>query len=639
MPAGRLQIPRLKFTQVALHAVEMVSGSKDGTESNGILNHARAENGFSATKNGEHFGSRRSHFEDLPIELLCKIYRHLSYKSLSSLYQVCKHLNHSVNQYGWTIWVTKRPKLLSILNSSTKEDTPYTKQDVSRIIKINQSWRLKSIRCKQVHFHTLPYPVGLSKNNRKPLTYQMQLKYNTAIPILAMTARGLFMAFKSFICIWQDATLASSDGVTKSPPSIVHLFERKDAGDDAWLDISCFQIIEPSTEGKHLLAVIGRVNGDLEIWSLNLDQCDAKLIYTMSSSEDTSRSSSHQTVQSMSFLSHCNLLAVAWKSGQVALFDLSHIVSSDLDVVIKEESSPLPLQSVRSWDVNSRPWSIHLGMYSTSPFNPWLAVGCQGVDFLFLYPEPLQQQGQEGSSAPDCHSLRTSYSETPPHLSTYALASSRLPHLLDKKLFPTNHLYAGCYDGMVRVWDVEQVAKQSRSSKDIEDPSSSSPPIGVPLTERYVDRYDPSPVYSIALGVGLNSQCIAAGTARFGIVKVFRIGQDSQRDRGKRSLLHHDTNSSESDDEELDAEIKREEDLDPDEGCSFYPPAPRGDFPTYSIVGEHGRLFHVGQGRIFEMDSRAHASVDGEQSVGWYYHGQMELRRTGDRGSVRMVTQ
>lgn len=572
-----------------------------------------------------------SALETLPPELLSQIFSHLSFSTLCSVELTSRSLRSSLGKYGWKVWLdhSEEARVSRILEDWRLRKS-VTKRDVSLLLKINLSWRHKSIAARQIEFVNLPSPVGAKqqqqngKNKNKNMSYQMKLRHNLAIPLLQLHSSGLYLAIRSNICFWPSKYLLSSDGLNHSPPIVYQLLTADQSQESmtAWQDVSALQVVSDR------LLILGRADGQMQVWRLQdtdgkQQTRHSKLVAKLTLSDDFSPQG---TLQCLSYLPNCALVAAAWKNGGVGVFDLQGITQD-----VQEDDLPTALTPLQHWTLDSRPWSIHLGVHSPShtdgPDSPWLAVGCQGVDFLFLYRHILR-------TPPTPISLRVSFPEstsTPPHLSTYALASSRRDANLDTSILPPNHLYAGCYDGMVRVWNVEGTLLPHLDATENPTSTSASPThLSLPLPNRYIDRYDPSPIYSITLGVGPHSHSIAIGSARHGVVKLFRIDADSQH-------------------------VKRIEES-PNEGASFYPPPPPGDFPTYSIAGEHGRLFCVGQGRVWELDARPRPRpkmtlADGtegsqkaskqqqyqqkdqrEHHVGWYFHGQMELRVSGDRG-------
>lgn len=265
-----------------------------------------------------------------------------------------------------------------------------------------------------------------------------------------------------------------------------------------------------------------------------------------------------------------------------------------------------------------------------------------------------------------------SSSLNPQVLSAYAVTSSNSS---DNPTFPPHFLFAGCYDGLVRIWDLRQLDDRlTGDAGDAAATGSQREPVSILLPEqRYTDRYDPSPVYSIVLGVGSKSDGFAIGTARHGIVKLFEMGKDAQGSAQSQTAIAWDQGQGR---EENGRAVPRPR---PREGSTMYPPAPSADFPTYSVVGEHGRLFGAGAGRLWEFDARvplgSTASQNGTRedkqqdftadeatfaerqqqyqtkgrwevegfgdppvgedaetastTVGWYYHGEMELKRSG----------
>lgn len=562
--------------------------------SNGLANLSLHSNGRNTNgrqgNSGSSSSSIPSTLERLPPELLEEIYALLSFETLCAIELVSRFLRNTVRQVGWRSWFehNEEANVLTVLADGQERRT---RRQASSLRKVSKVWLNRAFQARLVQFHELP---GGKANHTG------RLDANTSIPMLELHRDGLYLAIRSNVYMWPSRTLLGPHGIaSKARPSSFQLNANARRSMTAWDDISAMQVINPR------VIVIGRADGSLEVWLLRKDESDRPPFLT--GLERGSQPSGE--VQALSYLGQRALLAACWKDGTIALFHMGKIIEMTSTTKDSQLQPTCPtLSPFRSWTVDSRPWSIHLGLHSRpaseTQLSPWLAVGCQGVDFLFLYRHILDQTGEVESI-----SLRVSpgRSGRPPRLSTYALASSRGEASLDLQVFPPNHLYAGCFDGMTRVWDVE--ASPIRTD---EDTDIAIPPRILPLQQRYIDRYDPSAIYSIVLGVGPNSHSIAIGTARHGLVKFFNVLKDSQ---------HH----------------KRQLD-NPNEGFALYPPGVPRQIPSYAIVGEHSRIWAVGQGKVWEFDARPKArgkrGGDYSQSVAWYHHGEMTFRTTGDCGWI-----
>lgn len=263
-----------------------------------------------------------------------------------------------------------------------------------------------------------------------------------------------------------------------------------------------------------------------------------------------------------------------------------------------------------SWRLeNSVPWTCHLGQLPNQP--PYLAVGCQGDQPLLIYKD-ICAKDTSIAPVPDQHYLDRS------HVAVYDLASVSYRDPLQLPAFPPRYLYAGCFDGTLHAIDL----------------------FSQKVVQAHRDVYDDSPIYSILLGAGARSTSIAVGTARHGLVKVYE-GDENARTSDASSANRN--------------------------GWSVFPPPPSTSSPTYSVVGEHSRLFCAGADRLWVFDGRHNAlspgskaesksgdhpasgpkgqssgdhhtsgpkaeSLPGNQhpSTSWYRHTEMIIRRTDE---------
>ncbi|CAO1629122.1 unnamed protein product [Jaminaea pallidilutea] len=262
-----------------------------------------------------------------------------------------------------------------------------------------------------------------------------------------------------------------------------------------------------------------------------------------------------------------------------------------------------------SWRLeNSVPWTCHLGQLPDQP--PYLAIGCQGDQPLLIYKD-ICAKDTSIAPVPDQHYLDRS------HVAVYDLASVSHRDALQLPAFPPRYLYAGCFDGTLHAIDL----------------------VSQKVVQTHRDVYDDSPIYSILLGAGARSTSIAVGTARHGLVKVYE-GDETARTSDASSANRN--------------------------GWSVFPPPPSTSSPTYSVVGEHSRLFCAGADRLWVFDGRHNAlspapkeSTSGDQhaqepkgqssgdhhasglkaeslsgnqhpSTSWYRHTEMIIRRTDE---------
>ncbi|PWN20457.1 hypothetical protein BCV69DRAFT_313039 [Microstroma glucosiphilum] len=635
----------------------------------------------------------------LPPELLTQTLLHLCLSDLTSLSLVSKPLHTAVDLHGWSAWLAHSPaaRRKQILKGDVRVDAN-GREAAKALLGIDRAWQRKTFLARQIHFVDLPAPLGLTGVNgqnhgaenksgwgnssrgrgRPHMSYQALSRQNQAMPILRLCTRGLIMALKSSLCFWPTRLLQSKKGIKEDQPKVVTLLgDHTKESPTAWEDISAMELID---DGHWIL--IGRVDGKLELWQWEVLTSPKGLTPRLLASYQP-ESASASSVQAISYLTSHDLIAIAWKGGEVVVFELikSSLCREDFtssDHPEEEVDGTGPSRDVgdgfrllSSWSIDARPWSLHLGVTQEGS-SPWLVLGCQGIEFLRIYTASYLLALCGARSEPPYTSLRMSSSRNPQVMSVYAIASSNCS---DNPSFPPHLLFAGCYDGLVRLWDLRQLEKQSNgtSARAAANSSRTSPASILLPVQRYTDRYDPSPVYSIVLGVGSKSRSFAIGTARHGIVKLFQMDTDAQGGAQNQTAIAWDQGQGR---EENGLAIRRPA---PREGSSMYPPSPPADFPTYSVVGEHGRLLGAGAGRLWEFDARVSlgdtTSRDGKRdvekhdhtaseatfckrqeqyltkgrwevdgfgdpaveedvetastTVGWYYHGEMELKRSG----------
>ncbi|CAO1617522.1 unnamed protein product [Parajaminaea phylloscopi] len=455
-------------------------------------------------------------------------------------------------------------------------------------------------------FSELPSPIG--SDGQRQAGHLRSRPQQQAFALLSLTSRGLLLSVRSALLLWDSAALQQRAGLHSRKPHIYRLFPRGDAGagrrgePSAWEDITALETLDDAhtaEPGPSTLVVVGRLNGRLELWTLDRRHSGrARLLNSFDA--QAGRLSS---VQKVSILPRRGLLAAVWKHGVVAVFRLSRDDPLDTE---RSSGHRRTMDLLRIWQrPKSLPWSVHMGEDLASDQTVWVAVGCHGENPLLLYRNVLDGTVEEGAQRdlttstdledePSCETYLDRK-----QLAVYALSSLRLP--LEHRGYGdagigVEELFIGCYDGTVRVLNLA-----SRR-----------------ITAVYKDAYDDSPVYSLVVGIGPKSRSVAVGTARHGVVKMYEHPTDSQR------VDHGEPSGSK-------------------EGWSIFPPHPPATCPTYSVAGEHGRIFCAGMDRVWEFDARRRITAatrdeaetrtqtrDRSQAVAWYQHREMILTKTDE---------
>lgn len=543
----------------------------------------------------------------LPTELLSQIFQHLDLSTLATLCLVSRSVRRSVDSIGWATWLknpeAQRHRVLSEgIPSELERKRPRHKERLKQLLQIDDAWSRRTFGARQIFFDSLPYPIGDHGRRHQ----DARGRSRQAFALVCLSKQGLGLAVRSCLAFWTSPALREHAGIRSRKPQVFQLFhDVKQRGQpSAWEDITAIEAVSEIGQGGLLLAV-GRLNGRLELWKLPSrrdKQRRATLLDSMPG--PNGRLSS---VQRLSHLASHKLLAAVWKDGTISLLKIANFGERGQDSKLPEER---PWTLWRRWRrANAVPWTIHLGFSGTGPDQFWLAVGCHGDRPVLLYRK-WSSHGTTGASdglvegpvleyEPLCEEFLDRK-----QLAVYAMDSLRpLPATsFPKGLTSPQELFIGCYDGSVRVLDLRD---------------------GL-IKAVYRDVYDDSPVYSLALGIGKSSTSIAVGTARHGVVKIYEHPKDRQADVAGEPMAHRSSSHH--------GGVAREE------GWSIFPPIPTASCPTYSIAGEHGRLFCAGVDRIWEFDARINMSsrkgesVNDEtlQSVAWYQHREMDLHKTDE---------
>lgn len=307
-----------------------------------------------------------------------------------------------------------------------------------------------------------------------------------------------------------------------------------------------------------------------------------------------------------------------------------------------ETSSILNFKLLSTWNVLDpqqatkvgRVWSLLLG---GSDSHRWLSVGITGTKPILIYPiDSITSRPLEP------YYLSSNGRQT----SVYALSSMTI----ENSVIPNYLLFAGCYDGGVRVYDTRKILKDLEklsstelkvennenhksdleesiltsgvlTSLTLEEISNEKNSQTSRLKEKSMesrtlepikilkDKFDDSPIYNLQLGGGGN-KFIMAGTARNGLVRFFEWGEV---ENGFSIFAAHPSTTSS---------------------------------PTYALVTDYDRVFGCTDTKFWELDFRP-VGLPGEDkgeregdrlksealvgSRAYYNHGDMVLENTRGR--------
>lgn len=485
------------------------------------------------------------------LDVLICIASNLDTTSLSRLSQTCRSLYNFTEEHGWkSLWLSSAgassmgdAAILSSNDASSPAVLSSAGSKYKQCFRVDKAWATKTFHCQQARLPFVATPSG------KVEKHQPQ-------PLLLLTPTALLLFTGSEMRVWSSSTLRKGAAVQLEEAQIFYLTNpagldsKRRPGTPAlalWDICACTQI---DVLGEYI--AIGRLNGMVEIirfkstkWHPRQKQrVQVNLVWLW---RDLTTSTS---IQAMHGCPSSGLLAIAGKNGSMALFKcvLQKGVKASFDLLIQ-------------WKVDSRPWSVWVHE------SQWLAIGVSDVEPVLLYPL------QEGSSR-----LGTAI-----HLGTSSARATSVYALQTKMVAGRCTLLAGCYDGVLREYNITEALL--------------FPPRTSILPQRQLrDRFDPSAIYSLCLGVGQRGEDVAAGTARYGVCKVFR------------------STGVESDSWSMFA---------------AYP----SQSPTYSIVGQHDRLFGVTDALFWQIDLRpgvAPAPSDGQDNhtLALYKHGDMVLEKS-----------
>lgn len=404
--------------------------------------------------------------EDLGVDILRLIVRHLDVASLARLERTSKSFQCFAHTQGWHVLAGHGQRKYIVGDPGTSKD----------FVSIDCAWATRTFRRSQ---GVLPPPPSMGGRGQEGVV--------APLSTLLLTVHGLFLVLRSEMRFWSSEQLAAHQPlrtgqlINLANPAGLDVHWKDDVASSAdglpatsalWDITSCTQLDESGC-----LLALGRANGLIEVISVHKTRPSAhvsvNLVWVFS------RMLGKASVQAMHACAHGHLLVAVYKEGHVMCFSTERMVSKRAHGVL-----------VSSWTLGCRLWSVHLGggddMHKQAQ---WLAVGTS-TDNIVVYR--VENQLPTASVRLDCHGS-----------AVYALESARL----DGRSTSGNvHiLFAGCFDGILRQFDVRRALQEGHKE----------------ALRIFRDRFDTSAIYCLAYGVGAGGNHIAAGTARHGMVKVF----------------------------------------------------------------------------------------------------------------------
>lgn len=586
----------------------------------------------------------KRNFCDLDIDVLRCIAAHLDVSALARLEQTCRSLGAFVMRHGWPIAAAQL-----ILDSTgdtswsngqggsatcvLKSQRPYVLDEATdtyakHMLQVDWAWRNRRFHPSQAPLPPPPSgPPGSGSRKSSRFRHQRHQQLHngatshhdegsTVAPfsMLLLIPHGLVLILRSELQYWsskqlhepgnsispstaQFVNLANPAGLDRQHNSFGTSIRRQEKparglpASSAMWDISACALLD--AEGRYL--ALGRVNGMIEIVSMrkvtpgdqagpqeHRDQLCVELVWL--SQELVGKAS----IQTMHACRSSGLLAILSKQGDVWLLAThpSRKVGRNCQVL-------------QHWSVGGgRPWSVTFGGDATTA---WLAIGSRKG--LVVYK--LDEDRIVGSVALDSgRSAVYALHTAPDRITTKCTAESGASR---------HTLFAGCYDGVLRQYDLSSFLLAETGSE-TDDACKLAP------VRELRDRFDPSAIYCLCGGIGPRGQSVAAGTARHGAVKIFDPAawpeQQSSRSSERTVETAQNGNLTVVSDPKVaqrrlaaaavgdGADAKRERECERDaEGWTIFAAHPSRS-PTYSLVGQHDRLFGVTDSKIWQIDLR-----------------------------------
>ncbi|SPO24207.1 uncharacterized protein UTRI_03475 [Ustilago trichophora] len=505
---------------------------------------------------------------------LCQNLSQDGLSTLSALSLTSKYALKLVDEYGWKYLLQAQYKLVSI-QSLDAYYSEYVQTEragggmggesvrskwwfACRYACLLQSCWDAAVLCSGTM--EIPAPLKAKKNVGRGRRFGGDF----AIPTLVVGTRWLIVGVRSELFLYpsrpteraklggQCVARIKLDSRSATELGLAMGREKEKTPDDPWQDITALKAINEETSK----VVVGFADGGVQVLSINLvkvgkvDKVQVEVLHHLPSSRrsevaDVSIRTTPQQQHLIASLSKRGLLQIHTVPYSTALqthswsidTDGIAIPSSQLPTSANSSSgtnTPPPRPAFRSAAFNNAPlvhpdessvagggaatraWSVLLGP-------TWVAVGMTGEHAVYLYPFTRSESGME---------LKEPYyvANTGQHTSVYAMATasagSNIPEFL---------LFAGFYDGVVRVYDTRQLHTEP-DAMDMQDLNEALSPL---LNGNYQRRrrrvrkeldpiaifredYDTDAIYSLTFA-GPQSNLLIVGGARHSKVRIFDV--------------------------------------------------------------------------------------------------------------------
>ncbi|PWN33710.1 uncharacterized protein FA14DRAFT_156394 [Meira miltonrushii] len=506
----------------------------------------------------------RNHLAQLNADVFATILSFLDIGSMARLEQTCTYVRNFIQQFGWTRLLNSDLRALSEVQARKGRAIP-----AKEVLRINLAWKSRTFLVSQCDLDNTSH--GKINEGGK-----MTESSSTSVPFcqLHLLPHGLILLMGSEMRYWPNTELEKRQPITMENCTLFKL-ENPANLDKRWITqhqrsksrkarnqgviaaSAVWDICASAVLNKQgTLIALARVNGLIEIVQMEARKGGMPARVHLAWFWPDHLNSS-VTIQTLASCPDSGLLAVCGKQGEVWLLSIRKRQPLRQH---KVAHGTLDIRGLSHWKVNERIWSACFAKTKTShKCPPWIAIGTGGREGVLIYslktkiPECIATLHCNGRSI---YSIKTDSMKCNEGISDI--------------------LYAGCFDGKLRTFDVTKAIHTNESNA---------------VSVMY-DKYDPSAMYCLLTGIGQDGMQIAAGTARHGVVKMFDVREAFK--------CTEDTAKPPDQNNSLDTlDIERQ-------GWSLFAAHPSRS-PTYSLAGDFDRIFGVTDQKLWQVDLRNRA--------------------------------
>lgn len=515
---------------------------------------------------------KKDQLANLNADVFATILSFLDTKSMARLEQTCIYVRNFIQQFGWY-------RLLNNELRTLNEDLIQKgrKSSAKELLRINEAWKTRTFLASQCNLD--------NASNGKASETESAINSNpVSVPFcqLHLLPHGLILLMGSEMRYWPNVELEKRQPIKMENCSLFKLINpanldkkwilqnQSRKGKKAWnknpikatavWDICASAVL--NKEGT--LIALARVNGLIEIVQMEVGKASMQtrihLIWFWPDLMD-----SGIVIQTLASCTNSGLLAICGKQGDVWLISVQKRQTAGRRKVVQ---GALDVQPLSYWKTNDRIWSACFAQITMSDRRPpWIAIGTGSCEGVLVYS--LTTKSPERFASLYCDGV-----------SIYSIKTASMKN--NKSI--RHVLYAGCFDGKLRTFDVTKAINANDSNA---------------LSVMY-DKYDPSAMYCLLTGIGQDGMQIAAGTARHGVVKMFDVREavkDTKRDKNnqerEKEIIHKEDASLIA---QCIPDIERQ-------GWSMFAAHPSRS-PTYSLAGNIDRIFGVTDQKLWQVDLR-----------------------------------